>query len=33
MVEAHSATEIPARGIASGDLVDLSTHVKRYVKP
>ena len=33
MAEAHSTTEIPVRGIASGHLVDLSMHVKRYVKP
>ena len=33
MAEAHSAAEIPVRGIASGHLVDLSMHVKRYVKP
>ena len=33
MVEAHSAAEIPVRGIASDHLVDLSMHVKRYVKP
>ena len=33
MAEAHSATEIPVRGIASCHLVDLSMHVKRYVKP
>ena len=32
MAEAHTA-EIPVRGIASGHLVDLSMHVKRYVKP
>ena len=31
MEEAHSAAEIPVRGIASGHLVDLSMHVKRYV--
>ena len=33
MSEAQSTTEIPVRGIASGHLVDLSIHVKRYVKP
>ena len=33
MAEAHSDAEIPARGIASGHLVDLSMHVKRYVNP
>ena len=33
MVEEHSAAEITVRGIASGHLVDLSMHVKRYVKP
>ena len=27
------AAEISVRGIASGHLVDLSMHVKRYVKP
>ena len=32
-MEAHSVAEIPVRGIASGHLVDLSMHVKRYVKP
>ena len=29
----YSAVEIPVRGIASGHLVDLWMHVKRYVKP
>ena len=33
MEEAYSATETPVRGIASGHLVDLLMHVKRYVKP
>ena len=33
MAEAHSSAEIPVRGIASCHLVDLSMHVKRYVKP
>ena len=32
MAEAHSAAEIPVKGIASGHHVDLSMHVKRYVK-
>lgn len=31
--EAHSVAEIPDRGIASGHLVDLSTHVNKYLKP
>jgi len=31
MAEAHSAADIPVRGIASGHLVDLSMHVK--IKP
>ena len=31
--EAHSVAEIPARGKASGQRVDLSTQVNRYVKP
>jgi hypothetical protein len=33
IAEAHSAAEIPAKGITSGHLVDLSIQVKRYVKP
>ena len=33
MAEAKSAAAIPVRGTASGHLVDLSMHVKRYVKP
>ena len=33
IVEAHSAGEIPTRGITSGHPVDLSMHVKRYVNP
>jgi len=33
MAEAHSAAEIPTSGITSGHLVDLSTQVKRYMKP
>ena len=32
MAEAHSAAEIPVKGIASGHHVDLSMHVKRYLK-
>ena len=33
IAEAHSAAEIPTRGITSGHPVDLSMHVKRYVNP
>ena len=31
MAEAHSAAEIPTRGITSDHLVDVSSIVKRYV--
>jgi len=31
MAEAHSVAEIPRRGITSGQRVDLSIQVKRYV--
>ena len=31
--KAHSLAEIPAKGKVSGQRVDLSTQVNRYVKP